>query len=112
MCFLGCAYIFLVFKQQDDLNHFLEFKFLDDNLCSNRHIYVYQGIPENAEAPPVARAPASEQTTNAPAQAPQPVQAAVPSGGPNANPLDLFPQVTAKCKHLIYKLLPFTNIRN
>ncbi|XP_064954632.1 ubiquitin receptor RAD23d-like isoform X2 [Musa acuminata AAA Group] len=54
--------------------------------------YLYSGIPENAEAPPVARAPASEQTTNAPAQAPQPVQAAVPSGGPNANPLDLFPQ--------------------
>ncbi|KAJ8500637.1 hypothetical protein OPV22_011189 [Ensete ventricosum] len=54
--------------------------------------YLYSGIPENAEAPPVARAAASEQTANAPAQDPQPVQTAVPSGGPNANPLDLFPQ--------------------
>ncbi|RRT49078.1 hypothetical protein B296_00048639 [Ensete ventricosum] len=53
------------------------------------------GIPENAEAPPVARAAASEQTANAPAQDPQPVQTAVPSGGPNANPLDLFPQFRA-----------------
>ncbi|XAR55826.1 hypothetical protein NMG60_11036036 [Bertholletia excelsa] len=54
--------------------------------------YLYSGIPEQAEAPPVARAPASGAAMNASAQ-PQPVQpAAVPSSGPNANPLDLFPQ--------------------
>ncbi|KAJ6832863.1 ubiquitin receptor RAD23d-like [Iris pallida] len=50
--------------------------------------YLYSGIPEQAEVPPVARAPPSGQT----AQAPQPAPPAAPSGGPNANPLDLFPQ--------------------
>ncbi|XWS64319.1 hypothetical protein CRYUN_Cryun06bG0176100 [Craigia yunnanensis] len=55
--------------------------------------YLYSGIPEQAEAPPVARAPVVGQTTNLPAQPQQPAQAAaVPIGGPNANPLDLFPQ--------------------
>ncbi|KAI9072633.1 hypothetical protein K1719_045400 [Acacia pycnantha] len=56
--------------------------------------YLYSGIPEQAEAPPVARAPASgAQTGNAPSAAPQEAQPApVPSSGPNANPLDLFPQ--------------------
>lgn len=40
--------------------------------------------------------PAPEQATNPPAQPAQPAQqAAVPSSGPNANPLDLFPQVVA-----------------
>ncbi|KAJ6721127.1 EXCISION REPAIR PROTEIN RAD23 putative-RELATED [Salix viminalis] len=54
--------------------------------------YLYTGIPEQAEAPPAARAPVSEQ---APATQPrqQPAQpTTVPAGGPNANPLDLFPQ--------------------
>ncbi|GMH04305.1 hypothetical protein Nepgr_006144 [Nepenthes gracilis] len=54
--------------------------------------YLYSGIPEQTEAPPVARAPTGgqgEQAANPPAQAPQ---VAVPSSGPNANPLDLFPQ--------------------
>ncbi|XVF03410.1 hypothetical protein REPUB_Repub04eG0259000 [Reevesia pubescens] len=56
--------------------------------------YLYSGIPEQAEAPPVARAPVGGQTNNPPAQPQQPAQAAaVPtSAGPNANPLDLFPQ--------------------
>ncbi|MCE3051091.1 Ubiquitin receptor RAD23d, partial [Datura stramonium] len=49
--------------------------------------YLYSGIPEQAEIPPAA--PASGQAVNPPVQASQP---AVPSGGPNANPLDLFPQ--------------------
>ncbi|XP_004233495.2 ubiquitin receptor RAD23d isoform X1 [Solanum lycopersicum] len=49
--------------------------------------YLYSGIPEQAEIPPVA--PASGQAVNPPVQASQP---AVPSSGPNANPLDLFPQ--------------------
>lgn len=55
----------------------------------------YQGIPEQAEVPPVARVPASGTAANPPAQPPpQPAQrATVPSSGPNANPLDLFPQV-------------------
>ncbi|CAN6708309.1 unnamed protein product [Malus baccata var. baccata] len=48
-----------------------------------------QGIPEQAEVPPAAQVPAGEQAANLPAQAPQP---AAPTGGPNANPLDLFPQ--------------------
>ncbi|TMX04550.1 hypothetical protein EJD97_007573 [Solanum chilense] len=60
--------------------------------------YLYSGIPEQAEIPPVARAPAAPAVT-APAsgQAINPAaqdasQLAVPSIGPNANPLDLFPQ--------------------
>lgn len=53
---------------------------------------MFQGIPEQAEVPPVARAPASGgQPANPPTQAQQP--AAAPTSGPNANPLDLFPQV-------------------
>jgi hypothetical protein len=54
----------------------------------------YQGIPEQAEVPPVAQVvqgPASGNAVNPPALAPQPVVA--PNSGPNANPLDLFPQV-------------------
>lgn len=53
--------------------------------------YLYSGIPEQAEVPPVARAPASGgQPAYATAQTQQP--AAAPASGPNANPLDLFPQ--------------------
>ncbi|KAF5184207.1 Uv excision repair protein rad23 [Thalictrum thalictroides] len=52
--------------------------------------YLYSGIPEQAEVQPAIRPPATGQAAiPAPAQAPQP---AVPSSGPNANPLDLFPQ--------------------
>ncbi|TYJ00035.1 hypothetical protein E1A91_A13G059400v1 [Gossypium mustelinum] len=55
--------------------------------------YLYSGIPEQAEAPPVARAPVVGQATNPAAQPQQPAQtAAIPTSGPNANPLDLFPQ--------------------
>ncbi|RDX88882.1 Ubiquitin receptor RAD23c [Mucuna pruriens] len=56
--------------------------------------YLYSGIPEQAEAPLVARVPASAQPANPPAAAaPQAAQPApVTSSGPNANPLDLFPQ--------------------
>ncbi|KAF3669073.1 hypothetical protein FXO38_07772 [Capsicum annuum] len=55
-----------------------------------------EGIPEQAEIPPVARAPAmnapaSGQAVNASAQ--KASQPAVPSSGPDANPLDLFPQL-------------------
>ncbi|KAJ0249802.1 Ubiquitin receptor RAD23c [Hirschfeldia incana] len=53
--------------------------------------YLYSGIPEQAEVPPVTRAPASGgQPANPPAQTQQPAEA--PATGPNANPLDLFPQ--------------------
>ncbi|XP_049384519.1 ubiquitin receptor RAD23c-like isoform X2 [Solanum stenotomum] len=57
--------------------------------------YLYSGIPEQAEIPPVsptpaAPAPASGQAINPAAQ--DASQLAVPSSGPNANPLDLFPQ--------------------
>ncbi|KAK4786372.1 hypothetical protein SAY86_003061 [Trapa natans] len=55
--------------------------------------YLYTGIPEQAEAPPVARVPVSGQDPNPPIQQTQPAhQPAVPSSGPNSNPLDLFPQ--------------------
>ena len=55
--------------------------------------YLYSGIPEQAEVPPVARVPGGAQAANPPTQSPQPAQPApVPSSGPNANPLDLFPQ--------------------
>ncbi|KAM0839226.1 hypothetical protein ACQ4PT_060450 [Festuca glaucescens] len=50
--------------------------------------YLYSGIPEQMEipAPPPSAQPAD------PAQALQATQAAVASSGPNASPLDLFPQ--------------------
>lgn len=49
--------------------------------------YLYSGIPEQAELPPAAAAPPP------PAVNPQTTQpAAVLPSGPNANPLDLFPQ--------------------
>ncbi|XP_051115505.1 ubiquitin receptor RAD23c-like [Andrographis paniculata] len=51
--------------------------------------YLYSGIPEQPEVLPVAQPPASQQPANPPGLAAQP---AVSSGGPNANPLDLFPQ--------------------
>ncbi|XP_020586963.1 ubiquitin receptor RAD23d-like isoform X2 [Phalaenopsis equestris] len=55
--------------------------------------YLYSGVPERAEAPPVARSPTGEQeAANRRVQAPQPVQPSVPSAGPNSNPLNLFPQ--------------------
>lgn len=57
--------------------------------------YLYSGIPEPAELPPAAGASPvpGVQAVNPPAQPPQATQpAAVPSSGPNANPLDLFPQ--------------------
>ncbi|KZV52942.1 hypothetical protein F511_36238, partial [Dorcoceras hygrometricum] len=53
--------------------------------------YLYSGIPELADVRPVAQPPpASGHTMNRSTQAAQP--ASVPSGGPNANPLDLFPE--------------------
>lgn len=55
--------------------------------------YLYSGIPETAEPPALTGVPPSGQATNLPGptqQAPQP--AAIPASGPNANPLDLFPQ--------------------
>ncbi|KAJ6796470.1 ubiquitin receptor RAD23d-like [Iris pallida] len=58
--------------------------------------YLYSGIPEQAEIPPVAPAPTTWETVQAPQpapiQAPQTTPSTVPSTGPNANPLDLFPQ--------------------
>lgn len=55
--------------------------------------YLYSGIPEQTAVPPVARASAGGQAGNPPAQtqAQQPA-APAPTSGPNANPLDLFPQ--------------------
>ncbi|KAL1536905.1 Ubiquitin receptor RAD23d [Salvia divinorum] len=51
--------------------------------------YLYSGIPEQAEIAPVAQPPAGAQPVVTSIHDTQPV---VPSGGPNANPLDLFPQ--------------------
>ncbi|CAK7344385.1 unnamed protein product [Dovyalis caffra] len=56
--------------------------------------YLYSGIPEQAEVPQVDQGPANVDAVNPPAQAPQ--LAAPPSGGPNANPLDLFPQASLR----------------
>nr|GEX08659.1 ubiquitin receptor RAD23d-like [Tanacetum cinerariifolium]GEZ07757.1 ubiquitin receptor RAD23d-like [Tanacetum cinerariifolium] len=54
--------------------------------------YLYSGIPEAAENPPVAGVPPVP-AVNPPVQAPQATQpAAAPTSGPNANPLNLFPQ--------------------
>ncbi|XP_010553921.1 PREDICTED: ubiquitin receptor RAD23d isoform X2 [Tarenaya hassleriana] len=54
--------------------------------------YLYMGIPVQAEIPEAAQAPPSGgQATNPQPQAQQPVPAAL-TGGPNANPLNLFPQ--------------------
>jgi UV excision repair protein RAD23 len=50
--------------------------------------YLYSGIPEQMDVP---APPQSSQAAN-PVQPSQPAQASVPSSGPNANPLDLFPQ--------------------
>ncbi|KAL3824081.1 hypothetical protein ACJIZ3_020110 [Penstemon smallii] len=49
--------------------------------------YLYSGIPASAEAPPTSGSVPIGQAANLPAQ-----PAPVPSTGPNANPLDLFPQ--------------------
>ncbi|XP_044468501.1 ubiquitin receptor RAD23c isoform X1 [Mangifera indica] len=53
--------------------------------------YLYSGIPEQTGVPPVSRVPAGGQPVNPPAQVQQPA-APAPASGPNANPLDLFPQ--------------------
>ncbi|KAK6921754.1 Ubiquitin-associated domain [Dillenia turbinata] len=58
--------------------------------------YLYSGIPEQAEVPLMARVAASGQAANPPAQASPVTQPApVTSAGPNANPLDLFPQASS-----------------
>ncbi|ONI31388.1 hypothetical protein PRUPE_1G309400 [Prunus persica] len=55
--------------------------------------YLYSGIPEQPEVPPVAHIPVSGEAANLPAQSPQSAQpASTPPSGPNANPLNLFPQ--------------------
>ncbi|KAG8076286.1 hypothetical protein GUJ93_ZPchr0006g40867 [Zizania palustris] len=59
--------------------------------------YLYSGIPESVEPPPVAQAPAAGQPGNpqVPGQAeavPPLVQPSGGASGPNANPLNLFPQ--------------------
>ncbi|XP_027349444.1 ubiquitin receptor RAD23d-like isoform X2 [Abrus precatorius] len=51
--------------------------------------YLYSGIPEQADVPAVAISPVAEQAENPSIQNPQP---GVPAGGPNTNPLNLFPQ--------------------
>ncbi|KAA8529265.1 hypothetical protein F0562_033936 [Nyssa sinensis] len=62
---------------------------VNEDVLPSDPIELLQGIPEQAEVPPVARAHA----TNPPAQPPLPAQPApVPSIGPNANPLDPSPQ--------------------
>ncbi|PHT48025.1 Ubiquitin receptor RAD23c [Capsicum baccatum] len=55
--------------------------------------YLYSGIPKTAEVPPVSGSPPSMHAGNQSAQ-PQPAAhpAPIPAGGPNADPLNLFPQ--------------------
>ncbi|XP_022945311.1 ubiquitin receptor RAD23d-like isoform X1 [Cucurbita moschata] len=55
--------------------------------------YLYSGIPEQVEVPPAAHVPSTVPVTNPSAQPAQPAQpASATTTGPNANPLDLFPQ--------------------
>lgn len=54
---------------------------------------VFQGIPESAEAPSAPGNVPSGLASNIPAQPQAGQPALVPSTGPNADPLDLFPQV-------------------
>ncbi|XP_074274838.1 ubiquitin receptor RAD23c-like isoform X2 [Silene latifolia] len=55
--------------------------------------YLYSGIPEQPEVPPTTQSGGAPQPTSAPSVPQQPSQpATVPSSGPNANPLNLFPQ--------------------
>lgn len=70
-------------------------------LLTSKYTNAIQGIPEQAEIPPAAAAPASGQAVNPPVQSSQP---AVPSGGPNANPLDLFPQVVKSTRKFKFVL--------
>lgn len=56
----------------------------------NYEVYFFKGIPEQVLAPVAAQEPTGGQAINPPSQAPQ---ATVPPGGPNADPLNLFPQV-------------------
>ncbi|XP_061348469.1 ubiquitin receptor RAD23d-like isoform X3 [Gastrolobium bilobum] len=51
--------------------------------------YLYSGIPEQADVPAVARSPTIGQEANPLVQALQP---ALPTSGPNTNPLNLFPE--------------------
>ncbi|KAA8529270.1 hypothetical protein F0562_033931 [Nyssa sinensis] len=63
---------------------------VNEDILPSDPIELLRGIPEQAEGPPVARAHASGQVANPPAQPPLPAQPApVPSSGPNANLLDL-----------------------
>ncbi|KAL6543764.1 Ubiquitin receptor RAD23c [Orobanche gracilis] len=55
--------------------------------------YLYSGIPESAEAPPTSASMPSGPAADVPTQPHQAAQpASAPTTGPNANPLDLFPQ--------------------
>ncbi|CAO2191517.1 unnamed protein product [Urochloa humidicola] len=58
--------------------------------------YLYSGVPEQEEAPAAAAAAASTPASGGqpadPLKDPQSAQPTIPSSGPNANPLDLFPQ--------------------
>ncbi|KAL8463214.1 hypothetical protein ACS0TY_034016 [Phlomoides rotata] len=55
--------------------------------------YLYSGIPETAEAPPAPVPGGQAASANVPAQLQEAAQSTpVPASGPNANPLDLFPQ--------------------
>lgn len=51
--------------------------------------YLYSGIPERADVPAAVRSLITGQAENSSIQSTQP---AVPTGGPNTNPLNLFPQ--------------------
>ncbi|KAK1367813.1 hypothetical protein POM88_033905 [Heracleum sosnowskyi] len=57
-----------------------------------------------AVAPVVAQAPAGGQAVNPPSQ-PQAPQTTVPHGGPNANPLNLFPQIKFAIQYMRRSIL-------
>lgn len=91
--------LFFIIKSQSQYVQKLSFSFFRDGSKSDTSV---QGIPPQAEVPPVAPAPASGQEVNPSVQAPQPAQPTVTASGPNANPLDLFPQVLNLHANCIY----------
>lgn len=75
--------------------------------------YLMNGIPASAQPqpppsqPPTAQAPAAAATAATAGGAPLPTsQAGAVAGGPNAQPLDMFPQVRLKSLPYLLTLMP------
>lgn len=95
--------MFLFGEWNDEWSYFYLRKFSFFIMYYLNKISHAQGIPEQAEVPPAAQIPSTVQATNPSAQPAQP--ASVPPTGPNANPLDLFPQVRKRKIKWLYWFL-------